>query len=90
MPGGKRKHGQESNEELYSNKSRARPAVTARIDPTFGQRSAIPLDEDLDIEEEDGEPRYDVEMDALAYLKSVRSVILHPPAKSLVLRLLFF
>lgn len=60
-----------STDELYSNKSRARPSATARLDPTYGQRSAFPVDEEG---EEDGEFAYDDEMDALAYLKSVRLV----------------
>lgn len=59
---------------IYSNKSRARSTgeSIARIDPTYGQRSALPgLDEDT--REDDGDSlNYDEETDALSYLMSVR------------------
>lgn len=72
MADNKRKHETDSTtDELYSNKSRSRPSATARLDPTYGQRSAFPVDEEG---EEDGETQYDDDMDALAYLKSVRLV----------------
>jgi hypothetical protein len=77
MAGKKRKFGDESSEAVYANKSRSRPSVEGRIDPTCGQRSAIPgLDDDTIMEGEDEGLNYDEEMDALAYLRSVRLV--HP------------
>jgi hypothetical protein len=72
MAGIKRKHDDE-NDQVYSNSARNRPSVEAKIDPTYGQRSAIPLDESEHYDE-DGELNYDEEMDALAYLRSVRLV----------------
>jgi len=75
MGGTKRKHGDDSTDALYTNKSRSRPSGEARIDPTYGQRSAIPgLDDDTIMEGEDEDLNYDEEMDALAYLRSVRLV----------------
>lgn len=75
MAGTKRKHGDESPEMVYTNKSRSRPSVAAGIDPTYGQRSAIPgLDDDTIMEGDDDDLNYDEEMDALKYLRSVRSV----------------
>ncbi|TAQ88577.1 hypothetical protein B7494_g3104 [Chlorociboria aeruginascens] len=56
-------------EEVYSNKMRSRPTMEARIDPTYGQRSALP---GLDSENEDDDLNYDQDMDAISYLKSVR------------------
>ena len=82
MADNKRKQQEESTDELYSNKSRSRPSATARLDPTYGQRSAIPLDEEG---EDDADLQYDEEMDALAYLKSVRLVeIFIPSTRSLL------
>jgi hypothetical protein len=73
MAGTKRKHAEESSEKFYSNKSRSRPSVEARIDPTYGQRSAIPgLDDDTTMEGEDEDFSYGEEMDALVYLRAVR------------------
>jgi hypothetical protein len=50
--------------------------VEARVDPTYGQRSAIPgLDDDTTMngdDGDDGELNYEEDMDALAYLRSVR------------------
>ena len=77
MAGTKRKHGEDSQEAVYANKSRSRTSVEARIDPTYGQRSAIPgLDDDTIMDGGNEELNYDEEMDALAYLRSVRLV--HP------------
>ena len=71
----KRKIEESSPETLYSNKARAKPAVEGRIDPTYGQRSAIPgLDNDYPLEGEDDDLDYDDAMDAIAYLRSVRLV----------------
>lgn len=74
MAGTKRKQDEDSPGALYSNKSRSRPSVEARVDPTYGQRSAIPgLDDTAFDGDEDG-LNYDEDMDALAYLRSVRLV----------------
>jgi hypothetical protein len=74
------KHKQEEEvfpARLYSNKSRSRPSVVeARVDPIYGQRSALPgLDNDNEptaVWDEDGLPYDDGGMDALSYLRSVR------------------
>ena len=77
MAGTKRKHTQDSSNELYSNKSRAKPIVEARVDPTYGQRSALPgLDDDANIDGYDEEVNYD-DQDALSYLRAVRLVHLN-------------
>lgn len=70
MSGTKRKHTNDSTDGVYSNKARASSAAIARVDPTYGQRSAFSLDEagvehDDDLVEEE-------EMDAMSYLRSVR------------------
>ena len=75
MAGSKRKHDGAATDSEHSNKARAKPAAIARVDPTYGQRSAIPLDEDNN--DEDADLSYEEEMDALAYLRSVRLVICH-------------
>ncbi|KAM3068441.1 hypothetical protein ACMFMG_009580 [Clarireedia jacksonii] len=58
-----------SPSRLYSNKSRAKASVEARVDPIYGQRSALPgLDPDTldgDDDDQDG-------ADALNYLRAVR------------------
>jgi hypothetical protein len=73
MGGTKRKHGGDSSNEVYSNKSRSRPSVEARVDPTYGQRSALPgLDDASRIDGEDDELDYSEDMDALSYLRAVR------------------
>jgi hypothetical protein len=75
MAGKKRKHGDDSPDAVFTNKSRSRPSAEGRIDPTYGQRSAIPgLDNSTIMEGEDEDLSYDEEMDALAYLRSVRLV----------------
>jgi hypothetical protein len=67
----KRKYDDESSSGIYDNKSRARQSIEARVDPTYGQRSALPgLDEDTFVEDDD--LNYGDEMGALAYLRSVR------------------
>ncbi|KAG4033186.1 hypothetical protein MFRU_005g01990 [Monilinia fructicola] len=51
---------------LYSNK-RSNPVKEGRVDPVYGQRSALPADDDDSISlDEEG-------MDALSYLRSVRA-----------------
>jgi len=73
MGGTKRKHGGDSTNEVYSNKSRSRPSVEARVDPTYGQRSALPgLDDESNPDGEDDGLDYGEEMDAISYLRSVR------------------
>jgi hypothetical protein len=74
MAGTKRKHGEGSSDPLYSNKSRSRPSIVeSRVDPTYGQRSAIP---GLDTAGDEDELDYGEDgSDALSYLRSVRLVI---------------
>jgi len=77
MASTKRKFEESLSETLYSNKSRAKPAVEGRIDPTYGQRSALPgLDEDFSFEGNDDDLDYHDAMDAISYLRSVRLVLL--------------
>ncbi|KAH7333153.1 hypothetical protein BKA65DRAFT_507279 [Rhexocercosporidium sp. MPI-PUGE-AT-0058] len=72
MAGTKRKSRGDTPEEVYSSKSRSKAFTEAKVDPTYGQRSAIPgLDnEGLHYSDEDFD--YDEDMDALAYLRAVR------------------
>ncbi|KAF4624503.1 hypothetical protein G7Y89_g13667 [Cudoniella acicularis] len=73
MSGGKRKHDPDSPGELYSNKSRSRPSAEARVDPTYGQRSALPgLDDENRSLGDGGDLEYDDDLDALSYLRAVR------------------
>ncbi|KAF8859927.1 hypothetical protein BDZ45DRAFT_649306 [Acephala macrosclerotiorum] len=73
MAGRKRKSPPDSPDGIYSNKSRSQPSAEARVDPTYGQRSAIPgLDDGNMFGEDDDSLLYDEDMDALAYLRSVR------------------
>lgn len=52
---------------------KSRQSVTyGRVDPTYGQRSAIPGLDDQDAEDGDSEVEYGVDVDALSYLRSVR------------------
>ena len=75
MAGMKRKESDDSD-HLYSNKSRSRPSVVeARVDPTYGQRSALPgLDDETTASwDDDGLSYYDdTSLEALNYLRSVR------------------
>ncbi|RFU27168.1 hypothetical protein B7463_g9167, partial [Scytalidium lignicola] len=53
--------------------TRSRPAVEPRIDPTYGQRSALPGLDDDTLDGGDNELQYDEEgMQALMYLRAVR------------------
>ena len=72
----KRKFEDNSSETLYSNKARAKPTVEGRIDPTYGQRSALPGldDEEVAFDGDDDSLNYDDSMDAISYLRSVRLV----------------
>lgn len=76
MAGSKRKLGDGYSDGLYSNKSRSKSSTEPRVDPTYGQKTAIPgLDDDTIMEAEDDELDYDEEMGALAYLRKVRLVL---------------
>ena len=76
MANTKRKHGSDSPDQLYSNKSRARASIEARVDPTYGQRSALPgLDDETIMEGQEDWLDYDEGMDALSYLRAVRLVL---------------
>ncbi|CAD6446138.1 5a7e112b-f7e6-4b14-8619-5b46ad6565a2 [Sclerotinia trifoliorum] len=65
---------------LYSNK-RSNPVREGRVDPVYGQRSALPADDDSVSLDEDG-------LDALSYLRSVRAeagdlpLIFYAPAET--------
>jgi hypothetical protein len=73
MGGTKRKYGGDSPISLYSYKARSRPSAEGRVDPTYGQRSAIPgLDDDTVMEGDEDALNYDDDMDALEYLRAVR------------------
>jgi hypothetical protein len=74
MAGTKRK-GSDDPDHLYSNKSRSRPSVVeARVDPTYGQRSALPCldDENTASWDDDGLSYDSPSLDALNYLRLVR------------------
>ncbi|KAG9235569.1 hypothetical protein BJ875DRAFT_440244 [Amylocarpus encephaloides] len=61
--------------DTYSNKSQNRGSgeAIARVDPTYGQRSAIPgLDEDTRAQSDGDSLNYDEDQDALSYLRAVR------------------
>lgn len=78
MAGTKRKRGKDSEEIYNNNDGRSRPPVEPRVDPTYGQRSAIPgLDDDTTMDCEEEPLNYDEGMDALSYLRAVRLV--NPP-----------
>jgi len=69
----KRKYGNDSPKRPFSKKSRHAQSVEARVDPTYGQRSAIPgLDDDTAFDDDDDEPDYPEDMNALEYLRAVR------------------
>ncbi|CAG8979697.1 hypothetical protein HYALB_00003928 [Hymenoscyphus albidus] len=74
MSSSKRKQPDDFNSPIFTNKSRARSTgeSIARIDPTYGQKFALPgLDKDT--REDDGDSlNYDEETDAISYLMSVR------------------
>lgn len=74
MAGTKRKQDDDSSEQLYSNKSRARqPMAEARVDPTYGQRSALPgLELDAIAPGSDDLDYNDDSLEAMNYLRSVR------------------
>ncbi|KAG4441886.1 hypothetical protein IFR05_002627 [Cadophora sp. M221] len=72
MAGTKRKSRGDTPEEVYNSKSRSKPSVEAKVDPTYGQRSAIPGLDDETLQYGDEEFDYDEDMDALAYLRAVR------------------
>jgi hypothetical protein len=73
MSSSKRKY--DEDDPSYNNKSRVRATgeAYARVNPTYGQRSAIPgLDDDKRGDDEGS--NYDEDMDAMAYLRAVRLV----------------
>ncbi|PVH72756.1 hypothetical protein DL98DRAFT_563448 [Cadophora sp. DSE1049] len=72
MAGTKRKSRGDTPEEVYSSKARAKPSAEAKVDPTYGQRSAIPGLDDETLQYGDEDFDYDEDMDALAYLRAVR------------------
>ena len=74
MSGTKRKHSGDSPSEVYNFKSsRSRPTVEARVDPTYGQRSALPgLDDSSRNNGDNNELDNSEDMDALSYLRAVR------------------
>ncbi|CAL3973391.1 unnamed protein product [Diplocarpon coronariae] len=73
MTGVKRKSRGHTPEETPNKKSRCKPSVEAKVDPVYGQRSAIPgLDDYTLYNGEDSDYNYDDEIDALAYLRAVR------------------
>lgn len=73
MADNKRKHDDDPQSSRRSKKSRPGPSVEPRVDPTYGQRSAIPGLDDEVFGDED-ELDYSEDMGALAYLRSVRFV----------------
>ena len=75
MAGTKRKSRGDTPEDIHSSNSRARPSSEAKVDPTYGQRSAIPGLDNETLEYGDEDFDYDEDMDALAYLRAVRLVI---------------
>ncbi|KAH8655026.1 hypothetical protein BGZ60DRAFT_435429 [Tricladium varicosporioides] len=74
MSATKRKYDPNSPGQLYSNKSRSRPTAEARVDPTYGQRSAIPgLDDETGGDDDSDSLNYDEDgSNALSYLRAVR------------------
>jgi hypothetical protein len=75
IAGTKRKQSDDSSDRLYSNKSRSRPSIAeARVDPTYGQRSALPGldDETTALWDEESLTYDDTSSEALNYLRSVR------------------
>lgn len=73
MAGMKRKHGVNPSDGVEFYTSSSRTSFEARIDPTYGQRSAIPgLDDQTVMEGDKDTLDYDDEMDALRYLRAVR------------------
>jgi hypothetical protein len=74
MASEKRKH--IGDHQSLGNNKKSRPAQSKepRVDPTYGQRSAIPgLDDETAFDDGD-ELDYSEDMNALAYLRSVRLV----------------
>lgn len=85
MTGTKRKSRGDTPEEVYNHRARSKPSAEARVDPTYGQRSAIPGLDDDTVQDEGGLDYDDEEMDALAYLRAVR-LVLFPSDQRLLLR----
>lgn len=80
MPTKKRKYGDGDDDDddnssnvLYSNRKSIK--VTVGVDPTYGQKSAIPgLDDDTRFEADEDGLTCDEDIDALRYLRAVRLV----------------
>ncbi|CZS91883.1 uncharacterized protein RAG0_02436 [Rhynchosporium agropyri] len=68
----KRKSRGDTPEAESSHKLRSKPSAEAKVDPTYGQRSAIPGLDNETLQYSDEEFDYDEDMDALAYLRAVR------------------
>ncbi|EKD11971.1 hypothetical protein MBM_09834 [Drepanopeziza brunnea f. sp. 'multigermtubi' MB_m1] len=69
----KRKSRGDTPEEVYNSAKHRKSTIEARVDPTTGQRSALPgLDDHVLQYSDDGDFDYDNNMDALAYLRAVR------------------
>ncbi|RDW61355.1 hypothetical protein BP5796_11247 [Coleophoma crateriformis] len=67
----KRKFNHDSGTELFNQKN-WRPTEEPRVDPTYGQRSAIPGLDNVAYRRDEEEFSYDDDMDALSYLRAVR------------------
>lgn len=87
----KRKFDHDSGAELFNQKN-WRPTEEPRVDPTYGQRSAIPGLDSVAYGEDEESLSYDDDMDALSYLRAVRLVhllsIRNTSGKRCVLKLL--
>ncbi|RDW77501.1 hypothetical protein BP6252_05554 [Coleophoma cylindrospora] len=67
----KRKFNHDSGTELFNQKN-WRPTEEPRVDPTYGQRSAIPGLDSVAYRGDEEDFNYDDDMDALSYLRAVR------------------
>ncbi|EHK97588.1 hypothetical protein M7I_6640 [Glarea lozoyensis 74030] len=72
MAASKRKHHEDGPSQSNKSRARAPGEAYARVDPTYGQRSAIPGLDDETNGDDEGTLNYDEDMDAIAYLRSVR------------------
>lgn len=73
MAGTKRKHGDNTPGQINGSKSQARQSeVQPRLDPTYGQRSALPGLDDDNITADDDLDYAETDSEALHYLKTVR------------------
>jgi hypothetical protein len=73
MAGTKRKQGDDSIGQMHGSKSHARQSeVQPRLDPTYGQRSALPGLDNESITTGDDLGYGDADAEALNYLRAVR------------------